>query len=467
MFPKWWTGNSRRNFMLPERARKELKGIFGKNYREDLPHLIAHGSDATRIEALPDAVVFAEKETQVVETLKLANEMGFAVVPRGSGTGYSGGAVPIKGGVVLSLTKMNRLRIDQQNMVAVAEPGVITEELQREAEKVGLFYPPDPASLKNSTIGGNLAENAGGPRCLKYGVTKNYVLGLRVVLPTGRVLELGRGLQKNVAGYELMGIFIGSEGTLGVITKAWLKLIPKPALLRSMRVDFKTVAQASKAATAILTSGILPSALEFVDRKSLEAVGKYLRMDIAAGACLIIQVDGDEASVISQMNKIKEVVSSFSPLEMVVAEDEGEEKRVWKLRRSISPAINKLKPIKVNEDIVVPRSLIPEAVDFIYSLGEKYGLLVVVFGHMGDGNLHVNFMIEEEEREKTERAVEELFSWIIERGGAISGEHGIGITKAKFLKKQLGEETYNLMKDLKRMLDPKGILNPVKIFTEG
>ena len=450
--------------MIPEGARRRLRRIFGKNYREDLPHLIAHGTDATRISFMPDAVAFAEEEIQVAETLKLANQFGFPVIPRGSGTGFSGGAVPVKGGLVLSLTKMRRLSIDQENMVAVAEPGVITEELQREAEKRGLFYPPDPASLKNSTIGGNLAENAGGPRCLKYGVTKDYVLGLRVVLPTGEVIELGRGLQKNVAGYDLLGLFVGSEGTLGVITKAWLRLIPKPRLQRSMRSDFSSVADASRAATAILTSGILPSALEFVDQKSLEAVGEYLKMEIEAGASLIIQVDGDEGSVKTQIEKLHRIISDFSPLKTVIAENPEDEEQVWKLRRSISPAINRLKPIKVNEDIVVPRALIPEAVDFIYSLGEKYGLLVVVFGHMGDGNLHVNFMIEEDQREETEKAVEELFSWIIENGGAISGEHGIGITKARFLRAQLGDEAYLLMKKIKNLLDPNGILNPGKLF---
>ncbi len=450
--------------MIPEEARKRLRRIFGKNYREDLPHLITHGSDATRIFFMPDAVAFAEEEAQVAETLKLANQFGFPVIPRGSGTGFSGGAVPVKGGLVLSLTKMRRLIIDQENMVAVTEPGVITEELQREAEKRGLFYPPDPASLKNSTIGGNLAENAGGPRCLKYGVTKNYVLGLRVVLPTGEVIELGRGLQKNVAGYDLLGLFVGSEGTLGVITKAWLRLIPKPQVQRSMRADFSSVSDASRAATAVLTSGILPSALEFVDQKSLQAVGEYLKIEIEAGASLIIQVDGDEGSVKNQIEKLQRIISGFSPLKMVVAEAPEDEEQVWKLRRSISPAINRLKPIKVNEDIVVPRSLIPEAVDFIYSLGEKYGLLVVVFGHMGDGNLHVNFMIEEDQREETEKAVEELFSWIIENGGAISGEHGIGITKAKFLRAQLGDEAYLLMKKIKNLLDPNGILNPGKLF---
>ncbi len=450
--------------MIPEQAKKALKKLFGKALREDPPHLLAYSTDATRIEARPDAVAFPVNERQISETLKLANKYKFPVVPRGSGTGFSGGAVPIEGGLVLSLSRMRYLKIHGEDMVAEVEPGLITEELQREAEKHGLFYPPDPASLKNSTIGGNLAENAGGPRCLKYGVTKNYVLGLRVVLPSGEIIELGRGLQKNVAGYDLLGLFIGSEGTLGVITRAWLKLIPLPPLRRSLRADFRNVREASLAATSLLSCGILPSALEFVDSESLKAASSYLGIEIKAGASLIIQVDGDELSVKSQMERIKRCLKENSPVSMVVSEDEEQEEEVWKLRRSISPAINRLKPIKINEDIVVPRSLIPQAVDFVYSLGKKHSIMVVVFGHMGDGNLHVNFMVEEEEKPRAEEAVKELFLWVIKKGGAISGEHGIGITKASFLRAQLGEESYRLMKGIKRLLDPKNILNPGKIF---
>ncbi len=451
--------------MIPEQAKRALRRLYGKNLREDLPHLLAHSSDATRIEGKPDAVAFPTEEKQVAETLKLANFYGFAVVPRGSGTGFSGGAVPHRGGLVLSLTRMRFMKVHRENMVAEVEPGVITEELQREAERQGLFYPPDPASLKNSTIGGNLAENAGGPRCLKYGVTKNYVLGLRVVLPSGEVIEQGRGLQKNVAGYDLMGLFVGSEGTLGIITRAWLRLLPLPPVRKSLRADFRDVGEASRAATSLLTSGILPSALEFVDRKSLEAVASYLGVEIKAGASLIIQVDGDENSVKNQLERIKNRLEEHSPLTVVIAENQEQEEEVWKLRRSISPALTRLKPIKINEDIVVPRSKIPQAVDFIYGLGEKYGLTVVVFGHMGDGNLHVNFMVEESEKPRAEEAVVKLFRWVIEAGGAISGEHGIGLTKAAFLEAQLGQETYQLMRRIKLLLDPNNILNPGKIFT--
>ncbi len=452
--------------MIPDQAKNALKKLYGKDLREDLPHLLAYSTDATRIEAKPDAVAFPTNENQILETLKLANQYKFPVIPRGSGTGFSGGAVPIHGGLVLSLSRMRFLKIHREDMVAETEPGVITEELQREAEKYSLFYPPDPASLKNSTIGGNLAENAGGPRCLKYGVTKNYVLGLRVALPSGEIIELGRGLQKNVAGYDLLGLFVGSEGTLGIITRAWLKLIPLPPVRRSLRADFADVRQASLAATSLLTCGILPSALEFVDSQSLKAVSSYLGIEINAGASLIIQVDGNERSVKTQMERIKECLKENSPVNIVVSENEEQEEEVWKLRRNISPAINRLKPIKINEDIVVRRSLIPEAVDFVYSLGRKYSILVVVFGHMGDGNLHVNFMVEEDERAKAEKAVEELFLWVIEKGGAISGEHGIGITKAAFLKAQLGEETYQLMKRIKLLLDPNNILNPGKVFPQ-
>lgn len=450
--------------MIPEKALKELKRIYGNRLNKDLPHKLVYGFDATRIESEPDVVVFPLNEEEIIKTVQLANEYGFPIVPRGSGTGFSGGAVPVKGGVVLSFTKMTQLEIKQEEMLAIAEPGVITADLQREAEKKGLFYPPDPASLKNSTIGGNIAENSGGPRCLKYGVTRNYVLGLDVILPTGKKISPGRGLQKNVAGYDLLPLFVGSEGTLGIVTKAYLRLIPKPALTRSMRADFPAVRHASEAATEILSSGILPAALEFMDRKSIEAASRYLGVETTAGASLLIQVDGDEASVTTQIEQVKKVLNRHRPIDIVVSRNEEEEEAVWNLRRSISPAIASLKPIKINEDIVVPRGKIPDAVDFAYAIAEKHSLQVIVFGHMGDGNIHVNFMIDESERERAEQAVHELFQWVAEAGGAISGEHGIGITKSRFLSLQLEDTEIELMKRIKRLLDPNDIMNPGKIF---
>ncbi len=450
--------------MVPERAIKELKSLYGKRLKDDTSHKLAYSFDATRIEAEPDLVVFPLREEEIIKTVKLANRYGFPIIPRGSGTGFSGGAVPIKGGVVLSLTKMTKLEIIQEEMLAVAEPGVITADLQREAEKKGLFYPPDPASLKNSTIGGNIAENSGGPRCLKYGVTKNYVLGLDVILPTGERISLGRGLQKNVAGYDLLSLFVGSEGTLGIVTRAYLRLIPRPALSRSIRADFLTVRDASEAATDILSSGILPAALEFMDQRSIEAAASYLGEKTSAGASLLIQLDGDEHSVASGIIRVKEVLKRHNVLEILVSSNDEEEEEVWTLRRSISPAIASLKPIKVNEDIVVPRSKIPDAVDFTYNLAEKYSIEVIVFGHMGDGNIHVNFMIEESERERAGQAVIELFEWVVRAGGAISGEHGIGITKARFLELQLGKVQAEIMRKIKHILDPNDIMNPGKIF---
>lgn len=450
--------------MVPEKALKELKRIYGNRLKKDLPHKIAYGFDATRIETEPDVVVFPLNEKEIIKTVQLANEYRFPIVPRGSGTGFSGGAVPAEGGVVLSLTKMIQLEIKQEEMLAIAEPGVITADLQREAEKKGLFYPPDPASLKNSTIGGNIAENSGGPRCLKYGVTRNYVLGLEVILPTGEKISPGRGLQKNVAGYDLLSLFVGSEGTLGIVTRAYLKLIPKPAITRSMRADFPTVRDASEAATDILYSGILPAALEFMDQKSIEAASRYLGVEITAGSSLLIQVDGDEASVSAQIKQVKNVLNHHRPINIVISSNQEEEEAVWNLRRSISPAIASLKPIKINEDIVVPRSKIPDAVDFTYAIAEKYSLQVIVFGHMGDGNIHVNFMIDESERERAEQAVYELFQRVVETGGAISGEHGIGITKSKFLALQLGDTEIEVMKRIKRLFDPNNIMNPGKIF---
>ncbi len=451
--------------MVSGKAKKELARIFGKRLKEDLSHRIAYSFDATRISYPPELVAFPLKTKEISLAVKTAAEYKFPIIARGSGTGFSGGAVPVEGGLVLSFSKMRSLEIRKQEMIGIVEPGVITEELQHEAEKYGLFYPPDPASLKNSTIGGNLAENAGGPRCLKYGVTKNYVLGLEVVLPDGEVISIGRGLQKNVAGYDLISLFVGSEGTLGIITKAYLRLVPKPPIARSIRVDFKNVRDASTAATAVLYSGILPSALEFMDKESLKAAGEYLGKDISADASLLIQIDGDEKSVNSQLKRIAKVLKEYRPIDILVSTSDEEEEMVWKLRRSISSAISKLKPIKVNEDIVVPRGKIPDAVDFIYQLAGKQSIDVIVFGHMGDGNIHVNFMIEKEQSESASGAVEELFKWVIEQGGSISGEHGIGITKAKYLESQLGERQTQLMREIKRLLDPHNIMNPGKIFS--
>jgi len=452
--------------MISEKALRELKKIYGKRLKTDAVHKIAYSYDATRIEYEPDAVVFPINETEIIKTVKLANTYKFPIIPRGSGTGFSGGAIPIKGGIVISFSRMSRLEILKEEMLAIVEPGVITAELQRRAEKIGLFYPPDPASLKNSTIGGNIAENAGGPRCLKYGVTKNYVLGLDVVLPTGEKISVGKGLQKNVAGYDLISLFVGCEGTLGIVTKAYLKLIPKPEIARSIRADFTSVRDASEAATDILSSGILPAALEFMDRKSIEAASTYTGEKVSAGASLIIQIDGSEETVKHEIERVKKVLQRHNLKGIKISMNDEQEEEVWQLRRSISPAIATLKPIKVNEDVVVPRSKIPDAVDFVYAIAEKFKIEVIVFGHMGDGNIHVNFMIEENERERAEQAVGELFKWVVAHGGAISGEHGIGITKSEFINLQLKKEEIVIMRKIKSLLDPNNIMNPGKIFQE-
>ncbi len=453
--------------MIPDKALSRLRKIFGKDLHTDPARLLSHSYDATQKIYLPDAVAFPSSAQQVSQALELANRHRFPVIPRGSGTGFSGGSLPVRGGLVLSFSKMNRiLEIDPVDMVAVVEPGVLTAELQREVEKRGLFYPPDPASHKVSTIGGNIAENAGGPRCLKYGVTRNYVLGLEVVLPDGTLLELGGRTIKNVAGYDLTFLVVGSEGTLAVITKAILKLIPKPRARASLRADFKGAEDACQAANAVLSAGLLPSAMEFMDEHSLKAVVQYTGESLPSEvkASLLVEVDGTEEAVAEQLSEVEEVLLQHRPVSVERASSEEEEEKVWRLRRSLSPAIATLKPIKVNEDIVVPRSRLLEALDFTYRMGEKMGALAVIFGHIGDGNLHVNFMVDREGLSRVEGLLEEYFRGIVELGGSITGEHGVGITKKNFLPLQLQPPSLELMRKVKKLLDPSGVLNPGKIF---
>ena len=454
--------------MLKPSVLKELQKIVGpENLLTSGEELLVYSYDATQQEALPWAVARPASTEEVSRLILLANREGFPVVPRGAGTGMSGGSVPVRAGVVLSLERMNRiLEIDEDDLVAVVEPGVVTGDLQREVEARGLFYPPDPASHLFCTIGGNVAECAGGLRAVKYGVTRDYVLAMEVVLPTGEIIQTGARTLKSVAGYDLTRLIVGSEGTLGIATKITLRLLPLPETVRTLAAFFPSVESAASAASAVIAGRILPRALEFVDKAALRAVADYLKEDLSAGAAamLLVEVDGPAGSTAREIEAVEEIMRSRGADRVVPAANEAERERIWKARRSISPALYTIKPKKLNEDIVVPRSKIAEILKAISAIAGRSGLMIVNFGHAGDGNIHTNVMIGEGELEKGKAAVLEIFKETLRLGGSISGEHGIGTSKAAYLPLEIGPDALQVMKKIKQTLDPNNILNPGKIF---
>jgi len=418
---------------------------------------------------IPDCVVFPSSAQEISKILILANTYRFPVIPRGAGSGLTGGSVPVKGGVVISFTKMNRIiEIDSKNLIAIVEPGVITYILQEEVAKYGLFYPPDPASYKYSSIGGNVAECAGGPNSLKYGVTRDYVLGLEVVKPTGEIITTGVKTMKGVVGYDLTRLFVGSEGTLGIITKIILKLIPLPEAKATILALFKDVDEACEAVTAIIAARIVPSTMEFMDRASIQCSEKANPMGLPQeiGGLLLIEVDGEQESIASQSEKIKRIVVAHNAVSCIVTQDPKEADRLWQARRTLSQATYNLNPIKIAEDVVVPRSHIPELIHSLEEMEKKYGIPILSFGHAGDGNFHVSIMIEDNaiHRAKAKEAVREIFAETLRLGGTLSGEHGIGIAKAPYLSMELSPEVIDTMRKIKQLLDPHNILNPDKIF---
>ncbi|MBI5047926.1 MAG: FAD-binding protein [Deltaproteobacteria bacterium] len=457
--------------MFSKSIIKELTHIVGKdNIRIDKEDLICYSYDATNQKFLPDAVVFPQNASEISLILRMANNEGFSVVPRGAGSGFSGGSLPVEGGVVVSLERMNKiLRIDTDNLIAEVEPGVVTGEFQWAVEDLGLFYPPDPSSLKFCTIGGNVAECAGGPRAVKYGVTKDYVLGLEIVLPTGEIINTGAQTLKGVVGYDLTRLMVGSEGTLGIVTKIILKLLPLPEATKTMLAVFSDMRDAAAAVSRIISSKIIPSTLEFMDKNSISCVDDYVSMGLPADveALLLIEVDGVKELVENQAETIKKICLDNRAKEVRIAGDKKEVKKLWQIRRAISPALAKLKPNKINEDIVVPRSKIPDAIIGVREIAKKYNLTNANFGHAGDGNIHVNIMIDKSDKaesERAEKAVKEIFELILGLGGTISGEHGIGISKMPYIGMELSQSAIDAMKKIKQVLDPKGVLNPGKIF---
>ncbi len=457
--------------MLDQKIIAALEQICGKEYVSTLKaDLICYSYDATQKQFLPDVVVHPANTEEISRIMKLANDNCFPVFPRGAGSGFTGGSLPVGGGAVMVLTRLDRiLEIDDENLVATVEPGVVTEDFQKAVEKVGLFYPPDPASLKMSTLGGNVAECAGGPRCVKYGVTKDYIIGLEIVTPTGDVIKTGGPTMKGVVGYDLTKLICGSEGTLAVITKIVVKLLPKPEAKKTMLVLFDSIDGAAQAVSSIIRNKIIPTTLEFMDGRTVDCVRQATSLELSeqANAVLIIEVDGDREFLDKQAAKIAEIIRPLGVVDTRIAETPEESEALWQVRRSVSASLRRVNPDKFNEDICVPRSKVPEMIRKIDRIADKYGIPIVNFGHAGDGNIHVNVMIDskiEGEQEKADRAIEEVFAGALELGGTMSGEHGVGIMKAPYLQMELADASIDYMKTLKRALDPNNILNPGKIF---
>jgi len=457
--------------MLDSITIHELASIVGAdNILTEKQDLICYGYDATQMEYLPDAVVHPANAAEVSAVLKLANRCGFPVFPRGAGSGFTGGALPKAGGVVLVVTRMNRiLRIDTENLIAEVEPGVVTEQFQQAVEKLGLFYPPDPASLKFSTLGGNVAENAGGPRCVKYGVTRDFVMGLEVVLPTGEIIRTGGETYKAVVGYDMTRLLCGSEGTLGVITKIIFKLLPLPEAKKTMLTIFDSIDGAAKAVSTIIGAKIIPTTLEFMDYATLQCVEKRFNLGIPAEgrAVLLIEVDGDRDLIEKQASRIHELIKPLGLVQFRAAKDNAESEELWRVRRLVSPSLRDINPTKYNEDIVVPRSKVPDVIRTIEKIQQKYDIPIVNFGHAGDGNIHVNIMIDKDipgHEEKAQCAIREVFQAALDLNGTMSGEHGVGLSKAPYIELELSPEQIKAMKGVKHALDPKNILNPGKMF---
>jgi len=451
-----------------------LKSITGEeNVLADEESISLHSEDETEdLHFAPEIIVTPTSAKQISEIFRLANEEKIAVTPRGGGTGLSGGSLAVHGGICLSMVKFNRIiEIDEKNFQAVVEPGVITQIFQEEVEKRGLFYPPDPASRGSCHLGGNLAECSGGPRAVKYGVTKDYVLGLEAVLPTGEIINTGGRVLKNVTGYNLTQLIVGSEGTLAVITKIIFRLIPLPKFKKVILAAFGSFEDATDAVAKIFQRGITPSAIEFMEKAAVKAAEEKQNKKFPNGeaeAQLFIEVDGNyEESLDKDIEQIAEVIDEFKPLDVVLAEDEQKVEDVWALRRGIGEAVKSISPYK-EEDTVVPRANMTKLVKGVKEISTRYGITTICYGHSGDGNIHVNILkdkLDDASWEKNlDTAILEIFKLTVSLGGMISGEHGIGYTQKSYLSLALSEAEIDLMKKIKKTFDPNNILNPGKIF---
>jgi glycolate oxidase len=452
---------------------EKLRGIVGAAHvLTDDDALSKYGTDALKRGHPADVVVVPANTAEISAIAALCNETRTPLVPRGGGTGYTGGAVPVHGGVVLSLERLNRiLEIDELNLLAVVEPNVITGDLQDAVERVGLFYPPDPASLRQSAIGGNVAECAGGPRAFKYGVTRQYVLGLEAVLASGEVIRTGGKVVKNVVGYDLTQLLVGSEGTLAIITKITLRLVPKPTRQVTMRATFPSVRHAVNAVTNLIRARVIPAALELIDGDCLEAVAEALQVRSLAppgtAALLLLEVDGGDGQVADESARVETACRAAGASEFVRAKDDAERQELWRVRRELSPSLRMITPLKFNHDVVVPKGRVPELFELVDGIKKEFQLRIPCFGHVGDGNIHVNIMVmpgDDAEIRRAHEAEAVLFRGVVALEGSISGEHGIGFAKAPYLPIELTTSTIDTMKNVKRAFDPHGILNPGKIF---
>jgi glycolate oxidase len=459
--------------MVTPKILEQLAQIVGPEYLSTAAEVIATNSqDALKQIFCAEAVVFPRTAQEIAAIMRLANEHRFYVTARGGGVGYTGGAVPVKGGLVLATARMNQLlEINQADLVAVVEPAVTNYELQQAVEAQGLFYPPDPSSWRESFIGGNIALNAGGPRCVKYGNTQQFVLGLDFVSPTGDIIKAGGRVPKNATGFHLESLLIGSEGMLGIITRCILRLLPKPEARRTALAIFATAQEACNCVADFTTSGILPVALELLDRTSINAIEDYEPSGLprTAGALLILEVDGLKETVVREAEIVRLMCRKHGAIQFREANNDAEADAIWEVRRKMSPAVARTGIIKLNHDVVVPRSRIPQMLTFVEELSARSGFLIPTFGHAGDGNLHINVMLRDREegtRKRGAATVREIFQKAVELGGTISGEHGIGYAKAPFLDLAIDRPTLEMMKTLKRALDPHGILNPGKLFEE-
>lgn len=461
--------------MVREKVKDAVGEIANKIGRQKVgvsrEILICYSFDATNIRVLPDAVVFPETTNDVRAVVSICSAAGIPVVPRGAGTGFAGGTVPLRGGVVISTERLNRiLGIDVERRTATVQPGVVNDALQKGAAKFGLMFPPDPSSLEVCTVGGNVAQDAGGPRAVKYGVTRDYVLGVEAVLWDGRIADSGKPRRMCANWNPMLALFVGSEGTLGIMTEIVVGLVPKPEAFATALAFFADLEAAAEAVNEVFAGGVLPAALELMDSVTMGAVRSFVDIDVPAGAgcVLLIETDGMGGEAADVMREIEESLRASKVISMRSATGEDERADLWKMRRSISPSLSLIAPHKINEDVCVPRSRLPRLARTVTELAAKYRLTVPTFGHAGDGNLHVNVMLDRSDGGELRRAetfVRELFDTTLALGGTISGEHGVGITKRQFLPDQVGDLGLEIQRKIKASFDPYVRINPDKVVT--
>ncbi|WP_067929663.1 FAD-binding oxidoreductase [Alicyclobacillus shizuokensis] len=461
--------------MIDARLVERLVDIVGPKWvLRDSNELHVYSFDATPIvQAFPDVVVMPGSTAEVAEVLKLANDHGIPVIPRGSGTNLAGGTIPVQGGIVLNMTRMNQIyEVDEKNLTATVGPGVVTGEFHKTVEAKGLFYPPDPGSMRISTIGGNVAQCAGGMRGLKYGVTKDYVIGLEYVLPNGQILRCGGKNYKDVAGYDLTRLLVGSEGTLAVITELTLKLLPLPETKRTLSVFCTSLVDAARIVERTISARIIPATMEFLDQATMRVVDDFSHLGLPrdVAAMLLIEQDGPEEQVVRDVERIVQIARSEGAVDVQMAKTPEESAKLMTARRAALAALSRLRPTTILEDATVPRSRLAEMVEAIIRISEKYQVQICTFGHAGDGNLHPTCMTDERDEAeiaRVEQAFEEIFATALSLGGTITGEHGVGMTKMKYLSQRVGEGGIELMQAIKAAFDPNGILNPGKVVAKA